>query len=61
MKKRKKGSSESNPLHQLRLGVIRKEKVAQGIFDGRFRTRSVASSKVYNRPKLKRISVTYDI
>ena len=61
MKKRKKGSSESNPLHKLRLGVIREEKVAQGIFDGRFRTRSVSDGKIYKRCKIKRENMLKDL
>ena len=40
-------------MHKIRLGAVRAEQVRQGIFDGRFRTRAVKSSKVYNRKKRK--------
>jgi hypothetical protein len=53
MKKRKKDWPEIEVLHKIRLGAVRAEQVRQGIFDGRFRTRAVKSSKVYNRKKRK--------
>ncbi len=40
-------------MHKIRLGAVRAEQVRQGIFDGRFKTRAVKSSKIYNRKKRK--------
>ena len=53
MKKKKNDLTDNRILHKIRLGAVRAEQVRQGIFDGRFRTRAVKSSKVYNRKKRK--------
>ena len=53
MKKKKNDSTDNRIMHKIRLGAVRAEQVRQGIFDGRFRTRAVKSSKVYNRKKRK--------
>lgn len=54
MKKRKKDLPQTEVLHKIRLGAVREEQVRQGIFDGRFRTKTVPSKKVYNRNRMKR-------
>lgn len=41
-------------MHKIRIGAVRKEQVRQGIFDGRFRTKTVQSKKVFNRNRAKR-------
>jgi hypothetical protein len=51
MKKKKNDLTDNRIMHKIRLGAVRAEQVRQGIFDGRFRTRAVKSSKVYNRKK----------
>ena len=53
MKKKKHALPEFSVMHKIRLSAARAEQVRQGIFDGRFRTRAVKSSKVYNRKKRK--------
>jgi hypothetical protein len=53
MKKKKNVSTGNRIMHKIRLGAVRAEQVHQGVFDGRFRTRSEKSSKVYNRKKMK--------
>lgn len=53
MKKKKNDLTDNRIMHKIRLGAVRAEQVRQGIFDGRFRTRAVKSSKVYNRKKRK--------
>ena len=53
MKKKKKDLTDNRIMHKIRLGAVRAEQVRQGIFNGRFRTRAVKSSKVYNRKKRK--------
>jgi hypothetical protein len=53
MKKKKNVLTGNQIMHKIRLGAVRAEQMRQGIFDGRFRTRVVKSSKVYNRKKLK--------
>jgi hypothetical protein len=53
MKKKKNDSTDNRIMHKIRLGAVLAEQVRQGIFDGRFRTRAVKSSKVYNRKKRK--------
>jgi hypothetical protein len=53
MKKKKNDSTDNRIMHKIRLSAVRAEQVRQGIFDGRFRTRAVKSSKVYNRKKRK--------
>jgi hypothetical protein len=53
MKKRKHDLITKETLHKIQVAVHRKEQVEQGFFDGRFRTRAVKSSKVYNRKKRK--------
>jgi hypothetical protein len=53
MKKKKNDSTDNRIMHKIRVGAVREEQVRQGIFDGRFRTRAVKSSKVYNRKKRK--------
>jgi hypothetical protein len=61
MKRRKKGLQESELLHKIKLGINRRDQLAQGAFDGRYRTRSVDSSKVYKRSTLRRESPFSDI
>jgi hypothetical protein len=53
MKKKKNVSTGNRIMHKIRLGAVRAEQVRQGVFDGRFRTRSEKSSKVYNRKEMK--------
>jgi hypothetical protein len=53
MKKKKHALQEFSVMHKIRLSAVRAEQVCQGIFDGRYRTRAVISSKVYNRKKRK--------
>ena len=53
MKKKKNVLTGNRIMHKIRLGAVRAEQVRQGIFDGRFRTRAVKSSKVYNRKEMK--------
>lgn len=53
MKKKKNALPEFSVMHKIRLSAVRAEQVRQGIFDGRFRTRAVESSKVYNRKQRK--------
>ena len=53
MKKKKNVFTEFSVMHKIRLGAVRKEQVRQGIFDGRFRTKTVQSKKVFNRSKYK--------
>jgi hypothetical protein len=60
MKKKKKGYSENDLLHKIRLGAIRKEQVAQGVFDGRYRTRTISDSKVYKRCRIKLENILKD-
>ena len=49
--------SKKNPcitkeqINKLKAGSVRKDKKAQGFFDGRFVTRTEESKKVYNRTK----------
>jgi hypothetical protein len=59
--KKKKRSSDSEVLHKIKLRIIREDQVNQGVYDGRYRTRSVVSSKVYNRRKFKRVSPFKDV
>ncbi len=54
MKKKKNVLPEFSIMHKIRLGAVRAEQVRQGIFDGRFRTKSVPSKKVFNRKRVKR-------
>ena len=54
MKKKRNALCESNVLHKIRRGAVRKEQVKQGIFDGRFRTKTIQSEKRYKRSKYKR-------
>ena len=51
MKKKKNVLTDNRIMHKIRLAAVRAEQVRQGIFDGRFRTRAVKPSKVYNRKK----------
>jgi hypothetical protein len=53
MKKKKNDLTDNRIMHKILVGAVREEQVRQGIFDGRFRTRSEKSSKVYNREKRK--------
>ena len=53
MKKKKNDLTDNRIMHKIRLGAVRAEQVRQGIFDGRFKTRAVKSSKIYNRKKRK--------
>ena len=53
MKKKKIDLTDNRIMHKIRLGAVRSEQVSQGIFDGRFKTRAVKSSKVYTREKFK--------
>ncbi len=53
MKKKKNVLTGNRIMHKIRLGAVRAEQAHQGVFDGRFRTRSEKSSKIYNRKKLK--------
>jgi hypothetical protein len=53
MKKKKNDLTDNRIMHKILVGAVREEQVRQGIFDGRFRTRSEKSSKVYNRKKRK--------
>jgi hypothetical protein len=53
MKKKKNVLPEFSVMHKIRLGAVRKEQVRQGIFDGRFRTKTVQSKKVFNRNRAK--------
>jgi hypothetical protein len=53
MKEKKNALTDNRIMHKIRLSAVRTEQVRQGIFDGRFRTRAVKSSKIYNRKKLK--------
>jgi hypothetical protein len=36
-------------LHSIELASVRKDRVAQGYFDGRFKTKTVKSKKAYSR------------
>lgn len=54
MKKKKNVLPEFSVMHKIRLGAVRQEQVRQGIFDGRFRTKTVQSKKVFNRNRAKR-------
>ena len=40
-------------MHKIRLSAVREEQVRQGVFDGRFRTKTVRSKKIYNRKRIK--------
>lgn len=53
MKKKKNVLPEFSVMHKIRLGAVRQEQVCQGIFDGRFRTKTVQSKKVFNRKRIK--------
>ena len=53
MKKKKNVLQENSVLHKIRLGAVRKEQVRQGIFDGRFRTKTEQSKKIFNRNRIK--------
>ena len=53
MKKKKNDLTDNRIMHKIHFSAVRAEQVRQGIFDGRFRTRAVKSSKVYNRKKRK--------
>lgn len=57
MKKRKQDLPETKVLHKIRLGAVREEQVRQGIFDGRFRTKTVPSKKVYKRSRIKSVTL----
>jgi len=48
--KRKRNISK-NKLHQLRMGVVREYRKAQGFFDGRYVSRVQDSKKKYNRKR----------
>lgn len=54
MKKKKNVLPEFSVMHKIRLSAARAEQVRQGIFDGRFRTKTVQSKKVFNRNRVKR-------
>jgi hypothetical protein len=54
MKKKKRALPNNQILLKIRLSAVRKEQVRQGIFDGRFRTKTVQSKKVFNRNRVKR-------
>lgn len=54
MKKKKHALPEFSVMHKIRLSAVRQEQVRQGIFDGRFRTKTVQSKKVFNRNQVKR-------
>jgi len=51
--KRKKNISK-NKLHQLRMGVVREYRKAQGFFDGRYVSREQDSKKKYSRKRKHR-------
>ncbi len=53
MKKKKKGLNQRKELHAIRISAIRNQQVEQGIFDGRYRTKTVLSKKVYKRSKFR--------
>jgi hypothetical protein len=53
MKKKKNVLTGNQIMHKIRLGAVRSEQMRQGVFDGRFRTRSEKSSKIYNQKNLK--------
>jgi hypothetical protein len=40
-------------MHKIRLSAVREEQVRQGVFDGRYRTKTVPSKKLYNRKRIK--------
>lgn len=48
MKKKKNVLPENSVLHKIRMGAVR-----QGIFDGRFRTKTDQSKKIFNRNRIK--------
>lgn len=41
--------NEKKVLHKMELGKERKNQLAQGFYDGRYRTKTVPSGKVYKR------------
>jgi hypothetical protein len=53
MKKKKNVLPENSVMHKIRLGAVRQEQVRQGIFDGRFRTKTEQSKKIFNRNRIK--------
>ena len=53
MKKKKNVLLEHSVMHKIRLGAVRQEQVRQGVFDGRFRTKTVKSKKTFNRNRIK--------
>ncbi len=53
MKKRKKDLLNREMLNNIHIIAIRKEKVRQGFFDGRYKTKTVPSKKLYKRYKIK--------
>jgi hypothetical protein len=60
MKKKKNVLTGNRIMHKIRLGAVRAEQVRQGIFDGRYRTRTVSNSKVYKRCTIKRENILKD-
>jgi len=54
MKKKKNDLTDKRIMLKILLGAVRQEQVRQGIFDGRFRTKTLQSKKVFNRNQIKR-------
>jgi hypothetical protein len=57
MKKKKCALPANKTMHKIRLSAVREEQVRQGIFDGRYRTKTVLSKKIYNRKSIKQETV----
>jgi hypothetical protein len=53
MKKKKNVLPVNSVMHKIRIGAVRQEQVRQGIFDGRFRTKTEQSKKIFNRNRIK--------
>jgi hypothetical protein len=54
MKKKRNASAQLDENHSIRIAAVRTEQVRQGVFDGRYRTRSITSAKLYRRSRIKR-------
>lgn len=54
MKKKRNASAQLDENHSIRIAAVRTEQVRQGLFDGRYRTRSIPSTKLYRRSRIKR-------
>ncbi len=53
MKKKRNASTQLDENHSIRIAAVRTEQARQGVFDGRYRTRSIPSAKLYRRSRIK--------